>query len=177
MELRNLFIFDSKRDYMRICISIALCLLYSFTACAQKAETSLAKLDWLAGNWKGMYKGAPFYEAWRKVNDTVMVNFAIEIKVNDTLVKEQGFIALKQGRILHGNKETTWDLDWLDKNSVVFKNDLLKYANKITWTHSKNDHWLAEIKNPGGILNYDLERIAWLDKAIDSFISQHVGGR
>ena len=131
---------------------------------------SLKQMDWLAGYWQGTYQGGPFYEAWIKVNDSLFVNLGIEIKNNDTLVKENGFIRLQNGNITHGGGKDTWQLAELTDTKMVFENGALNYANKITWSHSTNDHWLTEIHNPKSIINYELVRIAWLKQVVDDFI-------
>ena len=96
-----------------------------------------------------MYNGAPFYEAWVSVNDSLMVNLSIEIKNNDTVVKEHGFIRIKNGGIIHGSTNATWVLTKLNDAEMVFENDTLKFANKIIWSHSVNGHWLILNGWPG----------------------------
>ena len=78
--------------------TILFCLLVvGFVSSAQQNKyRSLKQMKWLAGHWKGMYKGAPFYESWIMVNDSLMVNLSIEIKNKDTLVKENGFTLLSE---------------------------------------------------------------------------------
>ena len=127
-------------------------------------------MKWMAGSWKGMYKGAPFYESWVVVNDSLLVNLSIEIKNNDTLIKENGFIRLQNGNITHGGTDAIWQLTKLSDTEMIFENDTLKYANRIIWSHATNDHWITVIHNPSGKINYDLERVPWLDKVVDKFI-------
>ena len=140
----------------------------SLTSC--KAQGSVKDIAWLEGNWKGTYNNAPFYEAWRKATDSVMVNFTIEIKGNDTIVKENGAIRLmKLNRDFIG-RDASWKLESLSGDKIVLKNDTLKYANRIIWSHSPNDHWLTEIHNPKGVIHYDLERVPWLEEVVNRFI-------
>lgn len=129
-------------------------------------------MKWLAGHWKGMYNGAPFYESWVWAHDSLMVNLAIEIKGGDTTIKENGFIRLKNGKITHVGTDATWQLAKLSDTEMIFVNDTLKFANRITWSHSANDHWLTEIHNPKGIIHYDLERVPWLNNAVNRFINK-----
>ena len=157
---------------MKNILIILSCFLFLATNAQKSNYRSLKQIQWLGGNWKGMYNGAPFYEAWVIVNDSLMVNLAIEIKNNDTVVKENGFIRIKNGDIIHGGTNATWLLTKLNDREMVFENDTLKFANKIIWSHSANDHWLAEIHNPRGIINYDLERVAGLNKAVNRFIKK-----
>ena len=157
---------------MRKKITVLGCLLFfGFMSFTQTNKyTSLKQMKWLAGSWKGMYKGSPFYESWIMVNDSFLVNLSIEIKNNDTLVKENGFTRLQNGNIIHSGTDATWQLSKLSDTEMIFENDTLKFANRIIWSHSPNDHWITVIHNPSGVINYDLERVPWLDKVVDKFI-------
>jgi len=157
---------------MKKIITILCCfLLPGFMSHAQtKHYGPIKQMNWLAGSWKGMYQGAPFYESWILVNDSLLVNLSIEIKNNDTLVKEHGFIRLQNGNIIHGSPNAIWELTKLSDTEMIFENDTLKFANRIIWSHSPNDHWITVIHNPSGIINYDLERVPWLDEAVKRFI-------
>ena len=55
---------------------------------------------------------------------------------------------------------------------MVFENDTLKFAYRISWSHSSNDHWLTEIQNPTGVIHYDLVRTPWLNDVVNRFISR-----
>ena len=141
----------------------------SVTFCV--AQGSAKDLAWLEGSWKGIYKDAPFYEAWRKATDSVMVNFTIEVKGTDTIVKENGAIRLMKMNRGYVSTNASWDIESLSADKIVLKNDTLKYANRIIWSHSSNDHWLTEIHNPGGvIIKYDLERVKWPEEVVNKFI-------
>ena len=147
-------------------------------ACAQKPNPSnpVAKMGWLVGAWQGTYKGQPFYEAWKKKDDSTLVNFTIEITGKDTIIKEHGFIQSTSKGTIHRGADAQWKLMDVSDTSIVLGNDTLKYANRITWSHSKNDHWLAVIQNPGNvIIKYDLVRVNWLDKYVDDFIARMTG--
>ena len=154
-------------------MSLFVVLFMSIITHGQKNNhPSLKQMEWMAGYWKGMYNGAPFYEAWIYVHDSLMVNFSIEIKNTDTVVKENGLIRLQRGIIMHGGADANWRLTELTGSKMVFENDTLKYANKIIWSHSANDHWLTEIHNPRRVINYDLERVPWLKVTVDNFIKR-----
>lgn len=140
----------------------------------KKVNLSIKQVEWLQGNWKGTYNNAPFYEAWRKATDSIMVNFRIEIKGNDTIVKENGAIRLMKGHEGYASKNASWELESLSDDMIVLKNDTLKYSNKIIWSHSPNDHWLTELHGPSGIINYDLERVPWLDEVVNRFMRNAV---
>ena len=148
-------------------------LLFYFNSFPQKNKyTSLKQMEWLTGNWQGLYNNAPFYEAWIKVHDSLMINLSIEIKDKDTLVKEHGFIRLQNGDISHGGIDATWQLTKLNDTLMVFENDTLKFANRIAWSHSSGDHWLTEIQNPRGVIHYNLIRVPWLNEVVNNFINR-----
>lgn len=155
------------------------CFLFALglNACAQKANpyNPIAKMGWLVGTWQGTYKGQPFYESWKKKNDSTLVNFIIEIKGKDTIVKEQGVIEAPTKGTIHRGADAQWKLIYVSDTSIVLGNDTLKFANRITWSHSKNDHWLAVIQNPANVIEYDLVRVGWLDRYVDNFIARMTG--
>jgi hypothetical protein len=146
-------------------------------ACAQKANPAnpVAKMGWLVGTWQGTYKGQPFYEAWKKKNDSTLVNFTIEVTQRDTIIKEHGAIVATSKGTLHRGVDAQWKLIDVNDTLIVLGNDTLKFANRITWSHSKNDHWLVVIQNPKNVVEYDLVRVDWLDKYVDRFIARVTG--
>jgi hypothetical protein len=150
--------------------NIILVCLFSLSLTCCLAQGSMKDVEWLQGNWKGTYNNAPFYEAWRKVTDSVMVNLTIEIKGTDTVVKENGALLLMKQNPGFKGLDASWKIESLSGEKIVLKNDTLKYANRIVWSHSADDHWLAEIQNPGGTIKYELERVPWLEEVVNRFI-------
>lgn len=152
-------------------VFLFLCLAAAFSAGAQRSSyTSLKELRWLTGSWAGMANGKPFYEAWRMVNDSLLINFAIEVKGSDTLVTESASIRLSGGQIrMYGDKGASWNGLRLTGNKIVLANDTLRYANRIEWSHSKSDHWMTLIQNPGGQLTYDMVRAPAFDAAVNRY--------
>lgn len=124
------------------------------------------------GAWQGTYQNKPFYEAWKKKNDSALVNFSIEVTTTDTIIKEHGVIETTSKGTFHRGADAQWNLIDVSNTSIVLGNDTLKYANKITWSHSKDDHWLAVMQNPKSVIRYDLVRVEWLDKYVDDFIAR-----
>ena len=85
-------------------------------------------------------------------------------------------MATSKGTLFIGG-DGQWKLIDVTDTSIVLGNDTLKYANKITWSRSRDDHWLAVIENPKNVIRYDLVRVGWLDKYVDGFIAKMGGGR
>lgn len=140
----------------------------------QPRHADLKPMQWLLGSWSGMYHDAPFYEAWRSASDSLLINFSIEIKGADTVVKENSAIRLMHdGTVkMMGSKNDVWMLIRLTDGELVLENDTLKYANRIIWSHAKNDHWLTVIHNPGGTLTYDMTRVPWLNAVVDRYVAE-----
>ena len=155
----------------------SLVLVVGLIACAQKANSPnpIDKMGWIVGSWQGTYKGQPFYESWKKKNDSTLVNFAIEVNGSDTAIKELGVMLATSKGMLYLGTNSQWKLTDVTNTSIVLSNDTLKYANKITWSHSKEDHWLAVIQNPKNVIEYDLVRVEWVDRYVDSFIRRMSG--
>ena len=131
------------------------------------------KMKWLIGSWKGVANNRPFYEAWRRVNDSVYVNFSIEIKNGDTVVSEGSPIYRELGSVYLGQSPARWKLTRLTDDEMVFENDTLKFSNKIIWHHTLIDHWYTELVNPDNrIAKYDIIRMPELDAVVDRFIQQ-----
>jgi hypothetical protein len=159
------------KKYLLIISIFALTSFHSYSQ--QEKHNSIKAAAWLVGSWEGTYNNAPFYEAWRKFNDSILVNFSIEIKGKDTIIKENGVIRLlPNGKMVNAGPDASWAVSELTNDRIVLVNDTLKYANKITWEHSKEDHWLTEIQNPTGKLHYDMVRVNWLEATVDRFIAR-----
>ena len=150
-------------------------LLMTIISCYSQNKVSgkdFKKMEWLIGSWRGSVAQDFFYEAWRPFNDSVLVNFKIEIKNDDTSIKESGALYFKGNELVYGNRSVSWKLARLTENEIVLKNDSLSYSNTIIWLHNGNNHWLAILENPDSTIYYDLEKIPWLDKKIDEFIRE-----
>lgn len=138
----------------------------------QVSGKDFKKMGWLIGSWRGSVAQDFFYEAWRPFNDSVLVNFKIEIKNGDTSISESGALYFKGNDLIYGNRSVAWKLSRLTENEIVLKNDSLSYSNTIIWLYNGNNHWLAILENPDSTVYYDLEKIPWLDKKIDAFIRE-----
>ena len=144
-----------------------------FIGCAvnsnAQTDSSIIKMKWLEGSWQGDYKGKPFYEAWRMYNG-MLVNFSIEINGNDTLVKDDGAIHVRDGNIMLGKNPTFWKLKRQTSNELMFENDSIKYSNRIIWMHLNNDHWFTILQNPKSTAYYDMVRVPAFDAVVDRYL-------
>jgi pimeloyl-ACP methyl ester carboxylesterase len=128
-------------------------------------------MDWLIGSWQGTYNARPFYEAWHKLNDSTLLNFTIEIKNGDTLIQENGIIRVGRNESYYRSRDGQWSVLEANDTGMLLSNDTLKVANRILWSHTKNDHWFTEIKNQQNTVTYDLTRVKWLNQRVGDYIS------
>ena len=146
--------------------------MFSIAGVGQKNfnPVDFQKSKWLQGSWKGMSAKEPFYEAWRLVNDSTLANLAIEIKCNDTLIKESGALMLRNRKITLGQQPVMWETSRFNANELVLKNDTLRFSNVITWLHTKDDHWFTILEHPKSTVYYDMTRDASLDRKVDAWL-------
>ena len=102
-------------------------------AWSQKVDAahSVHKMQWLVGAWQGIYNSQPFYEAWKKMNDSTLVNFVIEIKGTDTVIRENGVIRPVGNKILYSGRDAQWEIVEFNNSTLVLINDTIKFANRI----------------------------------------------
>ena len=133
-------------------------------------DSSVNRMKWLIGSWKGMHNGKPFYEAWRQADKNILVNFSIEIKGTDTIVKEETAIFINNNETTLGKLPTQWKLKRLTSNEMMFENDSLKYSNRIIWLHTSDDHWFTILQNPRSTVYYDMVKMPQLEAVVNRFI-------
>jgi hypothetical protein len=155
----------------RLLAGCLIVLLLGTRAQSQFKASDFQKLKWLEGCWKGTAAGKPFYEGWRFVNDSMAVNFSIEIKDGDTLIEESSPLVLSNGLISLGSGAVQWKASRLMPNEIVLNNDTLKYSNTILWLHTKEDHWFTILQHPRSTVYYDMTRDEALDKKLSAWFS------
>src|SRR5687768_10878031 len=136
-------------------MAVVIFIITIFVACDSVPEQKVPKannaelfknMHWLVGTWQGTYKDAPFYEAWRKINDTLLENYSIEIGT-DTVIKPGSPLNVFDGKIFLGKKDSThWELIEASANRIQLKNDTIRFSNTIDWRHTADDHWITVLK-------------------------------
>ena len=139
----------------------------------QPVKPQLSKMEWLVGSWKGMSNNVPFYEGWRKLNDSTLINFGIEVKGKDTIVKAADQLAVRGQDFFLGKLPNFWLGARLTDNQIVLRNDSLKYSNRIIWLHTKEDHWFTILEHPVRTVYYDLTRVTAFDPHVDKAFEKY----
>ena len=154
-------------------VLIAFLSFLSIKAQLPAARPQLSKMEWLVGSWKGISNNVPFYEGWRKLNDSTLVNFAIEVKGKDTAVRVADQLAVRGQDFFLGKLPNFWLGARLTDNQIVLRNDSLKFSNRIIWLHTKDDHWFTILEHPLRTVYYDLTRVAAFDFHVDKAFEKY----
>jgi len=159
---------------MKACI-VLLLVSISIVSKAQQppVKPQLSKMEWLVGSWKGISNNVPFFEGWRKLNDSTMVNFGIEVKGKDTIVKAADQLAIRGQDFFLGKLPNFWLGARLTDNQIVLRNDSLRFSNRIIWLHTKEDHWFTILEHPVRTVYYDLTRVAAFDPHVDKAFEKY----
>ena len=154
---------------------VLLFVLMAVSAHAQQQPTKpqLSKMEWLVGSWKGISNNVPFYEGWRKLNDSTLINFGIEVKGKDTIVKAADQLAVRGQDFFLGKLPNFWLGARLTDNQIVLRNDSLRYSNRIIWLHTKEDHWFTILEHPARTVYYDLTRVTAFDPHVDKAFEKY----
>jgi hypothetical protein len=161
---------------MRLLLLLLLLPMAHFASAQQEFTAfQFGRLSWLEGSWKGNTQKAPFYEAWRRVDDSTFLNLSIEIRNGDTSITESSTLRLRGGAIQLGEKPTLWTASRLVANELVLRNDTLRFSNTIIWMHSPEDHWITILEHPKATVLYDMTRDAALDRKVTAWIRQRSG--
>jgi pimeloyl-ACP methyl ester carboxylesterase len=149
------------------------CCVLSVASCGQVGNEfpTTNKVEWLIGNWEGTYNAKPFYEAWRKLDDSTLINFTVDVTANDTIVKENGMLRTGKKGSFFRDRTSQWKVVRLTATTIELGNDVTKPAGRIYWSRTQQDHWLTLIKNPFGDVKYDLTRIDWLETPVNRYVS------
>lgn len=154
-------------------VLIAFLSFLSIKAQPPATRPQLSKMEWLVGSWKGISNNVPFYEGWRKLNDSTLVNFAIEVKGKDTAVRVADQLAVRGQDFFLGKLPNFWLGARLTDNQIVLRNDSLKFSNRIIWLHTKEDHWFTILEHPLRTVYYDLTRVAAFDPHVDKAFEKY----
>lgn len=154
----------------KLILSSLFSILYVSCVFAQQNDTSsISKAHWLIGTWKGIHKGEPFFETWRKKNDSSLICYSISMKNGDTTVKENSAIEFENNVVVFRDPNV-WKAKRIVDNEMTFELSNERGLSRIIWMKKKDNHWWALLQFPKATHYYDLEYLPELDKAVNKFI-------
>jgi len=83
----------------------------------QYGKDDLKKIKWIEGKWKGLYKGEPFYEIYRFVNDSTLETTGYEWDGKDSSKTSLSYVYFKDGVYWLG-EEQNWKVVTINENEI-----------------------------------------------------------
>ena len=83
----------------------------------QYGKDDLKKIKWIEGKWKGLYKGEPFYEIYRFVNDSTLETTGYEWDGKDSSKTSLSYVYFKDGAYWLG-EEQNWKVVTINENEI-----------------------------------------------------------
>ena len=144
-----------------VLIAISLCSCEE-TKPAVNNEVSVKKEDlslmkWIEGNWMGDYKGSPFYETYKMVNDSTLSITTYSNVGSSTATSSEEFIFWKDGAYYMGDGEK-YKVVLLDTGEI--KMVPLKASNEVYWKRVDDSTWAAELAGKTDTSYYILRKVS-----------------
>ena len=116
---------------------------------------AIAKLVWLAGNWRLEKNSELVDEQWMLPAGGVMLGMARSIEKGK--IREFAFLQIREGpggslffvRQVSGQKEAAFQVKALTENSVVFENQLQDYPQTVSYSLQPDGSVVAAIEGMG----------------------------
>jgi hypothetical protein len=117
-------------------------------------KSDLQKIKWIEGKWRGMYKGQPFYEIYKMINDSILEVISFEWNGKDSSKTSRDLLYWKDGSYYLGEGETYKVIAISDKEISMKRN--IKTSNDVLWRYNNDTSWIAELAQAGGVTKYDM---------------------
>lgn len=121
--------------------------------------------SWLEGTWESRTnRQMLFYEKWYKVNDTLYRNINYHVEKQDTVIGGRSEIVIDNGQIFYTNGEKgdgkiSWKATTFEPGKMIFENESVLQAKKISFTLGENKNWYASIYSVSDTTNYALLKL------------------
>lgn len=117
----------------------------------------LSLMKWIEGNWVGDYKGSPFYETYKMVNDSTMSITTYSNVGTATATSSEEFIFWKDGAYYMGDGEK-YKIVMVDTGEI--KMMPLKANNEVYWKRVDDSTWAAELAGKTDTAYYILRKVS-----------------
>ena len=121
----------------------------------QYGKDDLKKIKWIEGKWKGLYKGAPFYEIYRFVNDSTLESIAYEWDGKDSSKTSRSYVYFKDGAYYLGEKQNYKVISISETEIKMLPN--VEANNDILWKYRDSTGWDAILKGVKETNTYNME--------------------
>jgi hypothetical protein len=110
----------------------------------QYGKDDLKKIKWIEGKWKGLYKGEPFYEIYRFVNDSVLESIGYEWDGKDSSKTTKSYLYFKDGVYYLGEKQNYKVFSITESEIKMMPN--VEAHNDVLWKYRDSTGWDAVLK-------------------------------
>lgn len=122
----------------------------------QYGKDDLKKIKWIEGKWKGLYKGDPFYEIYRFVNDSTLESIGYEWDGKDSSKTSFSYVYFKDGAYWLGEKQN-WKVVSITENEIKMAPNF-EASNDILWKHRDSTGWDAILKGKKETNIYNMQQ-------------------
>ena len=108
------------------------------------SKNDLVKIKWIAGNWRGMADGKPFYELYEFTNDSTLKITGYDWDGKDSSNASYSYVSWKDGAYYLGN-EQNYKTTLIDSSKIeMIANNMAN--NDILWKLVNDSTWAAFLK-------------------------------
>ena len=126
------------------------------------SKSDLAKIKWIAGNWRGMADGKPFYELYEFTNDSTLRITGYDWDGKDSSNASSSYVAWKDGAYYLGN-DLNYKTTFIDSSKIEMISNI-KSNNDILWKFVNDSTWAAILKGKTKTLEYKMEKLPSIDR-------------
>lgn len=126
------------------------------TAAIAYNKEDLKKIKWIEGSWKGLYKGEPFYEIYRFVNDSTLESLGYEWNGKDSSKTSRSYLIFRDGAYYLGDKQNYKVVYITD--SAINMMPHVEANNEVLWKYRDSTGWDAILKGKKETNIYNMQR-------------------
>jgi hypothetical protein len=121
----------------------------------QYSKGDLKKIKWIEGKWKGIYKGAPFYEMYRFVNDSTLESLSYDWNGKDSSGTKRSYVHFKDGVYYLGDKQNYKVVAITEFEIKMLPN--VEAHNSVLWKYRDSTGWDAILEGAKETNVYHME--------------------
>ena len=127
------------------------------TGSSKTGRENLNKLNWIEGNWQGLYQGKPFYEIYKIQNDSTLEITSYEWDGKDSTSTSRSYVKWTNRNYFLGDS-LNYKVTSITDTSIYMEPNYHAF-NSILWKKKDKDHWDAVLTTNKGEIIYNMERI------------------
>jgi len=130
------------------------------------SKADLTKIKWIAGNWRGMADGKPFYELYEFTNDSTLRITGYDWDGKDSSNASYSYVAWKDGAYYLGDS-LNYKTTLIDSSKIEMVPNY-KANNDILWKFVNDTTWAAILEGKKKTVEYKMEKLPSIDSMYKS---------